>query len=634
MIGILTELTELLSQDKRLVVDGKLLKNKVIELGLIPDPTLLKALLSVKGVKKHFFQEVDGILVFDKIKFQKFVSNKAFLPDSYTAYRNKIGLINENGEYFSDSREIVLAWPFKDCLLEGGQTLEDQKRQEIFWNETLSPNEIDRLLAPKVFTNLQRYGGAKSSALTDKDKLKLTDENLLIKGNNLITLASLQKIYAGKVKCIYIDPPYNPDSKANTFSYNNSFNESSWLTFMKNRIEAAKALLTKDGVFVIAIDANEQIMLGALLKEIFCGYEIHCITVVHNPRGVQGTNFSYTHEFAYFIFPEGKKAIGDRKIEEDEIEWSNFRNWGGESKRGDAANCFYPVIVADGQVVGFGDVMEDGKHPKKQTETLGNRSFVYPIDIQGVERKWRYARQTVDSIRHLLKAKETKRGYEIEIGKDFGTFKTVWQNSRYDANEYGTKVVSSLVPKDKFSFPKSLYTVYDCVHAVVGADKNAIVLDFFGGSGTTAHAVIEMNKDDGGNRKFVVCEQMDYVESVTRTRIADVIKGTKGSFVYCELMELNEVFVWQIEKAKGAAEVQAIWKEMQASAFLSYRVDPKVFSENIDNFLKLDLKEQKRLLIEMLDKNQLYLSYSEIEDADFKVSAIDKKLNRQIYGEA
>ena len=292
------------------------------------------------------------------------------------------------------------------------------------------------------------------------------------------------------------------------------------------------------------------------------------------------------------------------------------------------------MIVADGQVVGFGDVMEDGKHPKKQTETLGNRSFVYPIDIQGVERKWRYARQTVDSIRHLLKAKETKRGYEIEIGKDFGTFKTVWQNSRYDANEYGTKVVSSLVPKDKFSFPKSLYTVYDCVHAVVGADKNAIVLDFFGGSGTTAHAVIEMNKDDGGNRKFVVCEQMDYVESVTRTRIANVIKGTKGSFVYCELMELNEVFVWQIEKAKGAAEVQAIWKEMQASAFLSYRVDPKVFSENIDNFLKLDLKEQKRLLIEMLDKNQLYLSYSEIEDADFKVSAIDKKLNRQIYGEA
>lgn len=221
MTEILADLTELLSKDQRLVVDGKLLKNKVIELGLIPDPALLKALLSVKVVKKHFFQDVDGIFVFDKIKFQKFVSNKAFLPDSYTAYRNKIGLINENGDYFSDSREIVLAWPFKDCLLEGGQTLEDQKRQEIFWNETLAPNEIDRLLAPKVFTNWMRFGAKGKHALKAQDSIEPKAENLVVRGNNLLVLHSLAKTYSGEVKLVYIDPPYNTGN--DSFGYNDSF---------------------------------------------------------------------------------------------------------------------------------------------------------------------------------------------------------------------------------------------------------------------------------------------------------------------------------------------------------------------------------------------------------------------------
>ena len=634
MQNLLEELIQLLSEDDRLVSEGKLLKNKVIELALNMDAGLIKLLLKNEAIKRHFFTEIEGVLVFDKIKFQKFVSNKQFLPDSYTAFKNKIGLVNENGDYLSESKEVVLAWPYKDCVLEGGQTKEDQKRDEIFWNKTLAPDEIDRLLAPKVFTNFKQYDKDGEHALSGNEKIDFLKENLIIKGNNLLALHSLYKRFAGKVKLIYIDPPFNPESKSNTFCYNNSFNESTWLAFMKNRLEVAKTLLRNDGVLIVAIDENEYLQLGVLLKELFKNYEIHCITIVHNPRGVQGTNFSYTHEYAFFVIPEGKKSVGNRKIENEDIEWRNLRDNGGESLRTDAKNCFYPIIIEDDKVVGFGDVVKAEQHPKAQTLKIKNRYLIYPIDTQGIERKWRYARQSVEKIKHLLEAKKTKTGYEIEIGKDFGTYRTVWVDSRYDANEYGTKLVKFLVPDCKFDFPKSLYNVYDCLYAIVADDKEAVVLDFFGGSGTTAHALLELNKEDGGNRKFIICEQMSYVETVTKERVKKVIeKNGGGSFLYFELMEYNEAYIDRIQKAKTTKELLAVWEEMQEKAFISYKIDPKIVNANISELESLNLDEQKRFLIETLDKNQLYVNYSEIDDKDYGVTDTDKKLNRRFYGE-
>ena len=353
--------------------------------------------------------------------------------------------------------------------------------------------------------------------------------NLLIKGDNLKVMKKLLPCYEGKVKLIYIDPPYNTRTQNNTFKYNNNFNRSSWLVFMKNRLEVAKALLAKDGCLICAIDENEQCYLGVLLKEIFDEnqYETHCITIVHNPRGVQGTNFSYTHEYAFFVIPKGKKSICNRKIDKESIDWRNLRDNGGESERTDAKNCFYSIIVENDKIIGFGNVCEDDFHPK-QTENQNGKYYIYPIDKQGVERKWRYARQSVEDVQHCLRSKKTNAGYEIEIGKDFGMYRTVWQDPRYDANEYGTKVVSTLVPNDKFSFPKSLWTVYDCLYAVVGNDKNALVIDFFAGSGTTGHAVLELNKQDGGNRRFILIEQMDYIETITKVRLEKVLEGEQG----------------------------------------------------------------------------------------------------------
>ena len=361
-----------------------------------------------------------------------------------------------------------------------------------------------------------------------------TTENLYIEGDNMEVLKLLQESYLGKVKMIYIDPPYNT---GRNYIYRNDFSldkeeydeqaglideegarlaanpvgsarfHSAWLSMMYERLLVARNLLTADGVLVCAIDENELFSIGALLKEVFGegSYDHVCVTVVHNPRGQQGKNFSYTNEYAIFVFPKALKVIADRRIADENVDWSPLRNWGSESERTDAKNCFYPVIVKDNKIIGFGDVSPDDYHPAQTVEANGVY-YVYPIDRQGVERKWRYARQTVESIWGMLRPKKIAGGYDIELGKTFGVQKSVWDDKKYDANEYGTKLVSDLVPGGGFSFPKSLYTVLDSVYAGTANDKSAIVMDFFSGSGTTAHAVMKLNAEDGGHRKFIMIQ--------------------------------------------------------------------------------------------------------------------------------
>ena len=361
-------------------------------------------------------------------------------------------------------------------------------------------------------------------------------QNLFIEGDNLEVLKTLQESYLNKVDVIYIDPPYNTgrniiykndysisekdyllksqdiDEEGNIYFTNKESNgrfHSDWLSMIYSRLKLAKNLLKENGVLICAIDENEQPTLSILLKEIFNegSYEHHCITIVHNPRGIQGTNFSYTHEFAIFVVPKGKKRIANRKIEDEDVDWSNLRNWGSESERTDAKNCFYPIVINKDslEIIDFGDVCPDDFHPKFN-EIFDNHIYIYPIDRSGIERKWRYARQSVESIKSMLKVKKTKEGYDIQIGKNFGLYKTVWNDTRYDANEYGTKIVNSLVENSSFTYPKSLWTVYDCIYAGCADNKDALVLDFFAGSSTTAHATYELNKQDNGNRKFIMIQ--------------------------------------------------------------------------------------------------------------------------------
>ena len=628
------KLTELLKSNSDYIDDaGELLRARLIDHAYQLNHNLIRLLLTNNEIADEFFKEIDGRWIFDYNAFVRCVKSKDFLPGSYTQFQNKIRL-NIDGKSLIERGEVALVWPYKDCVLEGGQTNEEEKRKEIFFNEIITQDEINRMLHPKVLTNWKRYPATDEQDITEikRDENGTIRENLIIKGNNLIALHSLREEFRGKVKVIYIDPPYNPDSPSNTFMYNNNFNRSTWLTFMKNRLEVAKELLTNDGVMIVAIDENEQVYLGVLLDEVFPAHQKHCITIVHNPRGVQGTNFSYTHEYAFFVIPTGKKVIGNRKISAEEITWSPLRNWGGESRRENARNCFYPVIVENGEVVGFGDVLDADEHPCAQTVRHEETYFVYPIDRNMIERKWRYARQSVDEVKHLLRARKTNALYEIEIGKDFETYRTVWEDKKYDANIYGTQLVRSLVPGCGFDFPKSIWNVYDCLHAVVENDKDAIVLDFFGGSGTTAHAVLELNKD-GGNRKFIICEQMHYVETVTKERVKRVIEqNNQGDFIYCELMRYNESFMDRIQSAESSEELLEIWRDMSNESFLNWYVKPEMPAEAEDHFIAInDVEKQKQCLAELLDKNQLYVHLSEIEDKKFDVSEVDKVLNKKFY---
>ncbi len=380
-----------------------------------------------------------------------------------------------------------------------------------------------------------------------------TTQNLMIEGDNLEVLKLLQKSYSRRIKVIYIDPPYNTGAN---LIYSNDYSDgirtyleftgqrngenrlttnpkaggrfhANWLSMIYPRLKIARSLLSRDGVLICTIDDNEMNQLGMILKEIFeeGNYEHVCIPIVHNPRGIQGENFSYVHEYALFVYPQGAKYISDRVIDEENVSWSQFRNWGTESKRKDAKNCFYPVLVKDGIVIGFGDVCEDDFHPQ-QTEYHGGVSLVYPIDKSGIERKWRYARQSVEEIQNHLRPKKTEHGYEIEIGKNFAPHKTVWNEKRYDANEYGTRLVGKLVPNSPFTFPKSLWAVYDTIVAAIGDVSDAIVLDFFAGSGTTGHAVFQINKDLCRSCRFIMVQLDESIEGNRNfASIADITKA-------------------------------------------------------------------------------------------------------------
>ena len=337
--------------------------------------------------------------------------------------------------------------------------------------------------------------------------------NLLIEGDNLHALKILEQTHRESIDVIYIDPPYNTGAK--DWKYNNSyvekenaFRHSKWICMMEKRIRIAKKLLKENGVFICAIDENELAALWLLLEDIFgSAYSIDCISIVHNPRGVQGNNFSYVHEYALFVYKKGLEVIGTKSVLADEIDWRNLRDNGGESLRTDARNCFYPILIKDKKIIGFGDdITRTDIHPKQTEYDKENDVYmVYPIDIQGIERKWRYARDTVESIQHLLRVVPKDGYFEIELGKDFESYRTVWTDKLYDANEYGTKILNSMVPKNDFSYPKSVHNVRDCLLAVIKNNPNAIVLDFFAGSGTTAHAVQLINKEFGGNRQFILC---------------------------------------------------------------------------------------------------------------------------------
>lgn len=342
----------------------------------------------------------------------------------------------------------------------------------------------------------------------------------IINADNFQALALLSNRMAGAVDFIYIDPPYN--ATTSEIAYKNGFKHGSWITLMENRLSRAKALMRPDAPVCVAIDENEREHLSLLMKDLFSDGDTTQISVIHNPRGIQGSGFSVTNESAIFFRPEGKllgkRSLGDSKSKP-------LMKTGSESERHTAKNCFYPIFVKNGVVNGFGDVPDDGFHPSGAcTEIENGMLAVWPISsTDGLERKWRYARQSVDAIIDNLEVKTGRNGLpSINLAKDKESYRTVWSDAEFNAAEYGSTLLKNIVPGNGFSFPKSLFTVR---HAIAAANcrSNGVILDFFAGSGTTAHAVISLNRDEELDLSYVMVEQGDYFDTVLKPRIQKIV---------------------------------------------------------------------------------------------------------------
>ena len=647
-----SKLINLLKTDPRFVDDdGELIIAAVQDRAWKIDHALVKLLLADQEIKGKFFDKIEGHWVFNINTFIDYISQKNFLDNSYTRFRNRIGL-TIGGKYLRERSDVALVWPYKDCVLEGGQTKEEEKRKEIFFNEVLAQDEINRLFDPKVLTNFTRYTAKGKEKVKDfrRDENGVIRENLIIKGNNLLALHTLKTQFRGRVKLIYIDPPYNTEGDSNTFGYNNSFNHSTWLTFMRNRLEVAKEFLRRDGVLAVAIDDEEQAYLKVLCDEIF-GRErfIGTLVIQSKPSGrTTDAYFATSHEYVLFYAKEAgvpeinffeltdeQKSLYKEGDGEESFKWRDFLRTGGYSTPEERPNSFYPIYFNPKQ--GYIGIE---RQASSDIEIL-------PIDSNGKKRVWRKTPPSflVHVQKGEIKISPNKKGeWKVQIidrVKKGVRPKSVWVGSRYDASSHGTKLLKGIFAGEKvFSYPKSIHAVKDVIDLFTEREGNDTVLDFFAGSGTTAHAVLELNKEDGGNRQFILCEQMDYVETVTRERVRKVIEqNSGGDFIYCELMKYNEAFMERIQAAKTSKELLQIWREMAEGSFLNWYVNPEMPEEAVKDFEALGkepdgLEKQKRLLAELLDKNQLYVNLSEIDDAQFEVSEGDKALNRAFYGEA
>lgn len=615
------ELEQVLSKNPKFLVDGVLNKNRLAELARQYSPDLLNQLISNEKMTNHFFSKLqNGVLVFKKDIFLQFLNNKEFLPDSFTAYKTKIGLGMPDRNYLSETKEVVLNFPYKDCVLEGGQTKDDVKRQEVFFNETLAPAEINRLLDDKVLTNFKRYD---ETGEHNVEEIKDTD-NLIIKGNNLIVLHSLKKCFAGKVKLIYIDPPYNTGN--DSFNYNDSFNHSTWLIFMKNRLEVARELLSDDGLIFVQCDDNEQAYLKVLMDEVFSRNNFISNIVWKGRGGRQDSKYiAQIHETIIFYAKNKERAILNKAFIEDTSNYAyedsrgNYktqliRKWGSNSRREDRPNLFYEV------------------------EFEGNK--VLPILPNGDDGCWRWSKNRLEeAIKNDMVVSLEKDGrtelYE-KIYKGDGKKQTVftsWIDESFSGQ--GTKVLEEIFKEKVFDYPKPEQLVKKFIDLTT--DDGDIVLDYHLGSGTTAAVAHKMN------RQYIGIEQMDYIETVSVKRLEKVIEGEQGgisksvdwqgggSFVYCELKNDAQDFKNAVLEAREPETLSQLFEQAKKSSFLSYRVDPKKLKKS--EFEKFSLAEQKQVLLELVDNNNLYVNYSEIEDSDYGISLEEKKLNRDFYGE-
>lgn len=646
-------LIDLLKTDERyFTAEGELLKNAVYEDAMKMDSSLIKLLLSDDTCKSRFFTEVDGVLVFDKVGFGWVINNRQFLPDSYTRYKNKIGLVDSMGDFISSSDDVVLAFPYKDCVLEGGQTKEDQKRSEIFYNETLAPDEVDRLLYPKVLTNAKRYT---ADGVTVANSIFDTD-NLVIRGNNLLGLSSLQHVYTGKIQFIYIDPPYN--TATDSFKYNDSFKRSTWLTFMKNRLEIALRLLKETGVIAISINYKELSYLKVLCDSVF-GEDNYVNTVTiktATTASFRAINDCPVNVSEFILIYAKKKPCA--KIKPVYVASNYSEDYGSyiENKEDTPENwrivSVDSVIYAQDGVSTWQEYKE--KHGQNWKEIRYKKKAQFCLEncdsIVSLNTMQKPSQEITNAIEHSKK----HRGQVFCVGKNYmyngrslafyskklreieGEFvpteilTNIWTDISFLSlgNEGGVDLPNGKKPEKLI---KRLFDLF--------VDRGDIVMDYHLGTGTTCAVAHKMGL------KYIGLEQLDYGDDDCTVRLTNVINGEQGgiskdtswqgggSFVYCELAKLNQNFVDSIEKAETDETLDALLGEILKSGFISSYVDPKEIDPAADDFKSLSIDDKKRLLMALLDKNMLYVNYCDMNDETFAISEEDKAFTNSFYKE-
>jgi adenine-specific DNA-methyltransferase len=631
-------LEQQLKKEPNFVTDnGELKKWVVLNKAQNFDEELIGLLLDNADLKEKFFVNVKGTLVFNQNLFVQFLEQKNYLNDSYTQFKNKVGLTID-GKYLKQRNEVALVWPFKDCILEGGQSREEDKREEIFFNEILAQDEITQLLEPKVLTNAKRIdkdGEKPLDQFNRNDNGTITD-NLIIKGNNLLALHTLKEEFAGKVKLIYIDPPYNTGN--DSFQYNDSFNESTWLTFMKNRLEIARDLLSKDGKMFIQCDDNEQAYLKILMDEVFKPQNFVETFVWKNTDNAPALskktrkNLEFIHCYEKVL--DTSKGYVGRDSDNDDAPLLNSGN---------------PITVLkfEPEIIQFR--IPDGNYPKgsyDKVELLDDLVVKKGKNEDTIRLKGRFKWQqsfldteVSNGTYFLIKSNKFSIRYQREIASNMAPDKLIDEiylskAIGVETNEDSKKHIDSLNLNFN-SYPKPESLIGFLIKAVT--EEGDLILDYHLGSGTTASTAHKMK------RQYIGIEQMDYIETVAVERLKKVIDGEQGgisksvnwqgggSFVYLELKKYNQNFIEQIEDAKDTKALLNVWEQMKTKSFLNYNVDIKKQDEHLEEFKALSLAEQKQHLCELLDKNQLYVNLTSLNDTDFACTEDEKKVTKDFY---
>ncbi|MGL2671813.1 DNA methyltransferase [Helicobacter pylori] len=555
-------------------------KERLVTLIIEHDEKLLTFMLeheNANDYKKHFFKTIANSLVFNEKALleclEKYLEIKE-LDRSFTRFKNKIGLFSQEG-FIKSSGSVVLHFPFKDNVLLGNAKDNNTKSNELFYHEILHKNEIDTLLHPKALCNFEMHGqGDLQSALKDENT------NYLIKGNNLIALYSLKKKFAKKVKCIYIDPPYNTGN--DSFNYNDNFNHSSWLVFMKNRLEAAREFLSDDGSIYINLDYNEVHYCKVLMDEIF-GVENFQREIIWRIGWLSGyktsiNNFIRNHDTILFYSKNADKLFFNKKY----IENKDFK------------------------------------------ELIKIEKIQSNLDNLGIDREKQ--KKIIKIINHETRPER----YPLE---------DIWNGNEYDdlnsiaIVSYSGETVSKMLGTEEIKGQKSEKLIQRILE--VSTNENDLVLDFFAGSGTTCAVAHKMK------RRYIGIEQMDYIETITKERLKKVIEGEQGgiskkcgfkgggSFVYAELKEVNSGIKKQILNAKSASECLKIFNDLNERVLK--RADNKMDEIHSEEFQNLDLNEQKRKCCASLDSNEDYLNLGDIDEDAWGIDEITKKYNEIFY---